>query len=219
MEDVDVVVRRSRADHQAIWSPYRLGVSPRTKASNVLFSTADQSRSRLSSATSSVHSPSSSMAPAAVRAIRSPLTNRGPRSGQCLFGSKGCHLKDRQPTGSEYEANGLPEVMEVVRERALEEAIESHSLWCRTVLGRSIEEVTEPESRAHKQMEGLCEKCRLTLGSTAGADDPSGKTRCSTKQRRRVHRAASTKALPGVRPWYTSTPSLDGNPIHSSEPS
>ena len=84
---------RDDPDHQAICSPYRLGVSPRMKASNVLFSTADQSRSRLSSDSLSVHSPSSSTAPAVVRAIRSPLMNRGPRSGQCRMGSKGCHLK------------------------------------------------------------------------------------------------------------------------------
>ena len=79
-------------NHQAIYSPYMLGVSPRTNASNVLFRTADQSRSRLSSATLSIHSPSSSTAPAVVRAIRSPLANRGPRSGQCRTWSKGCHL-------------------------------------------------------------------------------------------------------------------------------
>ena len=80
-------------NHQAIFSPYMLGVSPRTNASKVLFKTADQSRSRLSSATLSIHSPSSSTAPAVVRAIRSPLANRGPRSGQCRTWSKGCHLK------------------------------------------------------------------------------------------------------------------------------
>jgi len=83
----------SHSAHQAIFSPYRLGVSPRMKASKVLFRTADQSRSRLSSDTLSVHSSSSSMAPAVVRAIRSPLINRGPRSGQCRIGSKGCHQK------------------------------------------------------------------------------------------------------------------------------
>lgn len=139
------MARRSRPDHQAMCSPYILGVSPRTKASNVLFRTADQSRSRLSSATLSVHSPSSSTAPAVVRAIRSPLMNRGPRSGQCRTGSKGCHLK---AIVSLLEVNGMtanpPEIVEVVRERALEKAVESHSLWCRTVLGRGVEEVTKP---------------------------------------------------------------------------
>jgi hypothetical protein len=93
-EEVDVMLaRRFRPNYQAIFSPYMLGVSPRTKASNVLFRTADQSRSRLSSATLSTHSPSSSTAPSVVRAIRSPLKNRGPRSGQCRTVSKGCHLK------------------------------------------------------------------------------------------------------------------------------
>ena len=117
------------------------------KASNVLFRTADHSRSRLSSATLSTHSPSSFTASAAVRAIRSPLTNRGPRSGQCRIWSNGCHLK--KPVnlpGSEQEKQwNLPEVVEVVRERALEKAVESHRLRCCAVLGRSVEEVTKPK--------------------------------------------------------------------------
>jgi len=87
------MTHRSCLDYQSMCSPYRLGVSPRMKASNVLFSTADQSRSRLSSDNLSIHSPSSSTAPAVVRAIRSPLMKRGPRSGQCRIGSKGCHLE------------------------------------------------------------------------------------------------------------------------------
>jgi len=92
-EERGAMTRCSCPDYQSMCSPYRLDVSPRMKASNVLFSTADQSRSRLSSDNLSVHSPSSSTAPAVVRAIRSPLMNRGPRSGQCRIGSNGCHLK------------------------------------------------------------------------------------------------------------------------------
>ena len=133
-------------DHQSICSPYMLGVSPRMKASNVLFRTADQSRSRLSSATLSIHSPSSSTAPAVVRAIRSPLANRGPRSGQCRTWSKGCHLKGVvSPLAVNNKTITLPEIVEVVRERALEKAIESHGLRCRTILSRGVEEVTKPK--------------------------------------------------------------------------
>ena len=153
VEEVDVMpARRSHPDHQAMCSPYMLGVSPRTKASNVLFRTADQSRSRLSSATLSIHSPSSSTAPAVVRAIRSPLANRGPRSGQCRIESKGCHLKAivSPPTTSDRTV-ALPEIMEVIRERALEKAVESHSLWCRTVLSRGVEEITKPRVPPHEQ--------------------------------------------------------------------
>lgn len=109
------MVRRSLADYQAMCSPYKLGVSPRMNASNVLFRTADQSRSRLSSATLSSHSPSSSTAPAMVRAIRSPLMNRGPRSGQCRIVSNGCHLKALiSPLETNRKAVNLPEVVEVV---------------------------------------------------------------------------------------------------------
>ena len=59
---------------------------------------------------------------------------------------------------------------------------------------------------------------KLTLGSTAGAGDPSDKTRYSTKPRRRVHQEALATTLPNVRLWYTSTPSSDGNLAHSSKP-
>lgn len=141
---VDVTVRCSCLGHQEICSPYRFGVSPRMKASNVLFRTADQSRSRLSSATLSIHSPSSSTAPAVVRAIRSPLANRGPRSGQCRTGSKGCHLETIVSTsGVVVKTINLPEIVEVVRERALEKAVEPQSLRRRTVLSRRVEKVTK----------------------------------------------------------------------------
>lgn len=46
--------------------------------------------------------------------------------------------------GSE-RVTSLPEIVEVVRKRALEEAIEPHGLWGRAVLCRSVEEVTEPK--------------------------------------------------------------------------
>ena len=212
--------RRSHPDHQSICSPYMLGVSPRTKASNVLFRTADQSRSRLSSATLSIHSPSSSTAPAVVRAIRSPLANRGPRSGQCRFGSKGCHLKAIvSPPAAGERTVVLPEIVEVVRKRTLEEAVESHSLWCRTVLSGGVEEVTKPKVPHMSKCKVPHRKCRLTLGSMVGEVGLSGKTRYLTKPRRRVHRVASIEALPSTNPWYTSIPSLDGNPTRSSKPS
>lgn len=39
--------------------------------------------------------------------------------------------------------------MEVVRERALEEAVKSHSLWRRAVLSGCVEEITKPKEVAH----------------------------------------------------------------------
>ena len=51
----------------------------------------------------------------------------------------------RQPPEAERMEGSSPKVVEVVRERTLEEAIESQSLWCRAVLGRSVGEVTKPK--------------------------------------------------------------------------
>ena len=88
-------------------SPYIFGRSPRMYASNVLLSTADQSRSRLSCSTVSASSlspwacvlplePNSALPcpswSSAARAASSPALNLGPRSGQLREGSNGFHL-------------------------------------------------------------------------------------------------------------------------------
>lgn len=96
--------------YQRNHSPYMLGLSERKYASNVLFSTVDQDRSCSSSSASSsrMSFPSTTVrkstsvvsgwvsinlaTASASRSVRSPLMNRGPRSGKFLAGSKGSHL-------------------------------------------------------------------------------------------------------------------------------
>lgn len=80
---------RKEAYH-AIHSPYIFGRSPLTYASNVRFITTDQSKSRLSSLTSS---PSVSVIFTLCRPTCSPAMNRAPRSGKFLVGSNGFHQK------------------------------------------------------------------------------------------------------------------------------
>ncbi len=75
--------------YHCIHSPYIFGRSPRIYASKVRFITADQSRSRLSSDTSS---PCSSDMFNLARALCSPARKRCPRSGKFRDGSKGFHL-------------------------------------------------------------------------------------------------------------------------------
>jgi hypothetical protein len=62
----------------------------------------------------------------------------------------------------------LPEIVEVVRERALEKAVESHSLWCRTVSSRGVEEVAKPRvppmSKREIRMEGADSLLEVWLG-------------------------------------------------------
>lgn len=85
--------------HHSNHSPYIFGLSPLTYASNVLFNTADQSKSRLSlcislppaSASAWVNFPSFTRA---AFAASSPALKRGPRSGQFRVGSNGFHLLD-----------------------------------------------------------------------------------------------------------------------------
>lgn len=130
------------------------GRSPRTYASNVRFSTVAQSRSRLSfsttsSACSGIAWPDS--AAAAARAMRSPLMKRSPRSGQLRDGSNGLHLSktgDCQRGSVAGARDHLPEIVEVIREGALVEAVKAECAWGGTSITRSIEQVAEPVARA-----------------------------------------------------------------------
>ena len=213
------MTHRSCPDYQSMCSPYRLGVSPRMKASNVLFSTADQSTSRLSSDNLSVHSPSSSTAPAVVRAIRSPLMKRGPRSGQCRIGSNGCHLK---AAVSALEAKSLRPTYQKLWKWYEKEPLKkpSNPKACGAALFWAGVLKKSPNLKSHmSKRRPPPQNAKLTLGNTAGVAGPSGKTQCSTKPRRRAHREASTTALPNARPWYIWTPSSGGNPTRSSKPS
>ena len=83
------------------------------------------------------------------RATRSPAWNRGPRSGKLRDWSNGIHLR-RKGLVSKNTARvrgcviaDAPKVVEVVRERPLEEAVKAGRDGCGVDLFRRVEEVFE----------------------------------------------------------------------------
>ena len=152
--------------YHSIHSPYIFGRSPRMYASNVLLSTDDQSRSRLSFSTLSRSSPVG-LVPVVFRTARSPVIKRCPKSGQSRDGSKGFHLcnsKNEECT-IVYGNHDVPEVVEVIRVSPLEETIKAQRLRGSTILKWGIEKV--PKS-ACRQQEDKCRKLKNSSLSEVG---------------------------------------------------
>lgn len=131
--------------YHLITSPYMFGLSSLIYDSNVLFSTALQSRSLLSAITSSGAAPTvttgGEMDVVVPAAAPTTPANRSPRAGKLRVGSNGFHLRGSSVKKGVEKRGYVPEVMEMVRVGSFEKPVKAKCFWRSTVLRWSLEEI------------------------------------------------------------------------------